>query len=124
MLARFKHFQKLLRTSRQAVFTLNVRAVLDADTEHYNRHIQFRQDEGFRICRQALTQEIGAGEDADIEFLVDLLHAGAVVDTIIQVPEGNMLRRWQKGCHRTLTDQIIAGIADIFQLLNKLFLWL
>lgn len=120
VLTLLENVQKPLRALRQAVF--KVSAVLQADAEHDDRHLELAQHFRFGIRRQALAQKVRAGEDADVEIGVELVEPDAVLAAIIEVPERDLLRMGGNRAQRPLADQVISRIADIAKLLEKLLL--
>ncbi|MNL85051.1 hypothetical protein D3C87_2132270 [compost metagenome] len=62
-----------------------------ADAEHDDRHLELLEHIGFSISRKPFAQQIGAGEDADIEIRVEFVEADAVLGAIVEMPERHML---------------------------------
>ncbi|MNT64761.1 hypothetical protein D3C72_2026870 [compost metagenome] len=89
MLAILEDRQKPLGALRQIV--LQVLAVLLADAEHDDRHLELLEHIRLGVGRKPLAQQIGAGEDADVEIRIELVEADAVLGAIVEMPERHML---------------------------------
>ncbi|MCY1227596.1 hypothetical protein D9M68_613340 [compost metagenome] len=120
MFAVLEHVEQPLRSFRQAGF--QILAVLMADAEHDDRHLELAQHIGLGIRRQPLAQEICAGEDADVEVVVELVEPAAVLVAVVEMPERDLLGMRRDGTQSSLTDQIVTGVADVAKLLKKLVL--
>ena len=69
-----------------------------------------------------MRKQVRAGEDADVEVGVELIEPAAAFAAIVEMPEGNLLRMRRERTQSALADQVVAGIADVAQLLEKLLL--
>ena len=120
MLFLLQDLQQPLRALWQRFFEIG--PALNADTQHDDRHIQFGKDQCLRISREAFSQKVGAGKDADIELFVNVIETGSVVNSVVKMPERNVSGIRGQGAQRSLADQIIAGIADILEFAEIRFL--